>query len=405
MLVEYDLTGSGEMPPGPHLSWTPDSRSLIYPAPDRKEWFLSIVEVESMEKRRLTTPPDKGRGDTAPAITADGGMLSFSRFRDHYRLYKLRLTKHYVPDMDPVELPSAKLPNLGAAWVPDGSGVVFASDWLGENGLWRASASSDAPPRRLEFAPTFAAEPTISFRGNRLAYAAYKRDVNIWRIDLSPDQRPGTPKPVIASTKPDENPGCSPDGKRLAFSSWRSGADELWLSGVDGSNPQQLTSLKGTINYIDGAQWSPDGKSIAVQEGGGLGIVDSNSGVHRRLPVPKRAGQGKWPSWSRDGQWLYFSSYGGSTGIWKMRLEGDVTVQITKGADDDMPQPSFDGKFVYFGRGWPRELSVWRIPVEGGEETKIIDGVSPGGQWSLGPNGIFYFATPDEKGPARNPLL
>ena len=29
VLVEYDLTGLGEMPPGPHLAWTPDSRWLI----------------------------------------------------------------------------------------------------------------------------------------------------------------------------------------------------------------------------------------------------------------------------------------------------------------------------------------------------------------------------------------
>jgi hypothetical protein len=81
-----------------------------------------------------------------------------------------------------------------------------------------------------------------------------------------------------------------------------------------------------------------------------------------------------------------------------MRPEGGTAVQITKGVDDDMPQASFDGKFIYFNRGWPRELSVWRIPVEGGEETKIIDGVSIGGQWTVGPTGIYYFATPDERG-------
>jgi Tol biopolymer transport system component len=206
------------------------------------------------------------------------------------------------------------------------------------------------------------------------------------------------PKPVIASTKPDENPGCSPDGKRLAFSSGRSGSEELWLSSVDGSNPQQLTSLRGTIDYIYGPQWSPDGQSIAVNVGGGLGIVNSNSGALQRISVPKPAGPGKWPCWSRDGQWLYFSANGSSTGIWRTRPQGGAAVQITKGADDDMPQASFDGKFIYFNRGWPRELTVWRIPVEGGEETKIIDGVSIGGQWTVGPNGIYYFATPDEKG-------
>ena len=164
--------------------------------------------------------------------------------------------------------------------------------------------------------------------------------------------------------------------QRLAFSSGRSGSEELWLSSLDGSNLQQLTSLKGTINSIYGTQWSPDGQSIAVNVDGGLGIVSASSGVLRRLPVPDPPGGGKWPSWSRDGQWLYFASNVGDSTIWRVRPAGGTPVQITKGVDDDMPQASFDGKFIYFNRGWPRELSVWRIPVEGGEETKIIDGVS-----------------------------
>ncbi len=38
------------------------------------------------------------------------------------------------------------------------------------------------------------------------------------------------------------------------------------------------------------------------------------------------------------------------------------------------------------------------MPVDGGEETKIIEGVSTGGQWTVGPDGIYFFATPDSKG-------
>jgi hypothetical protein len=63
-----------------------------------------------------------------------------------------------------------------------------------------------------------------------------------------------------------------------------------------------------------------------------------------------------------------------------------------------MPQPSADGKFIYYNKGWPRPLSIWRIPAEGGQETKIIDSVSTGGQWTVGPDGIYFFTTPDAKG-------
>ena len=63
-----------------------------------------------------------------------------------------------------------------------------------------------------------------------------------------------------------------------------------------------------------------------------------------------------------------------------------------------MPQASPDGKFIYYQRGWPGPLSIWRTPVEGGEETKIIEGVSTGGGWTVGADGIYFFATPDAKG-------
>ena len=63
-----------------------------------------------------------------------------------------------------------------------------------------------------------------------------------------------------------------------------------------------------------------------------------------------------------------------------------------------MPQASADGKFIYYNRGWPGPLSIWRTPVEGGEETKIIEGVSTGGQWTVGADGIYFFTTPDAKG-------
>src|SRR4030095_12781669 len=57
-------------------------------------------------------------------------------------------------------------------------------------------------------------------------------------------------------------PRWSPDGKRIAFSSRRTGNYELWLIDRDGSNLQQLTSA----HESPGAHysiWSPDGNHIA----------------------------------------------------------------------------------------------------------------------------------------------
>ena len=64
----------------------------------------------------------------------------------------------------------------------------------------------------------------------------------------------------------------------------------------------------------------------------------------------------------------------------------------------DLPHKSPDGRFVYYGKGWPGPLSVWRLPIEGGETTKVLDGVHPEALWTVGPDGIYFFTKPDEKG-------
>ncbi len=400
VLLQHDLTGSADMPPGPHLAWTPDSRWVVSTTPGREAWFLSLVSVDSAEKRVLTTPSEtRFYGDTAPALSPDGRMLAFSRFLDPkgYDLYRLRLSEQFGPIGDPIKLQAADTTNLGAAWLPNGSGIVFASGWGGKNGLWRLPTSG-AGRQRLPFAPTLASEPAISSRRNRLAYTTYRVDSNIWGVELAgPGRQPGRPTPVVSSTKPDWQPACSPDGKKIAFVSGRSGAPQVWLCDRDGSNPQQLTSLEGT--GIMGPRWSPDGQNIALTVVRAsllnIGLISADRGVLRLLPVP---GGGKWPSWSWDGQWLYFASGRHPTSIWKMRPGGGAPVQITHGSDDDMPQASFDGEFIYYNKGWPGPLSIWRISVEAGEATKIIDGVSTGGQWTVGADGIYFFTTPDAKG-------
>jgi dipeptidyl aminopeptidase/acylaminoacyl peptidase len=56
------------------------------------------------------------------------------------------------------------------------------------------------------------------------------------------------------------NPQWSPDGRWLAFTSSRSGKNNLWLIRADGGEAEQLTDVKSSVT---GYSWSPDGKWIA----------------------------------------------------------------------------------------------------------------------------------------------
>ena len=75
-----------------------------------------------------------------------------------------------------------------------------------------------------------------------------------------------------------------------------------------------------------------------------------------------------------------------------MPAGGGEAVEIHRG-DGDEPRESPDGKWLYYSKGYPRPSSLWRMPVEGGPETKVLDAVV---DWTLGREGIYFIAPRDE---------
>jgi len=60
----------------------------------------------------------------------------------------------------------------------------------------------------------------------------------------------------------DAQPRVSPDGKRIAFVSDRSGSDNLWHMALDGSDTVQVS--KGNVIGVSSPEWTPDGQGIVV---------------------------------------------------------------------------------------------------------------------------------------------
>jgi Tol biopolymer transport system component len=93
-------------------------------------------------------------------------------------------------------------------------------------------------------------------------------------------------------------------------------------------------------------------------------------------------------SYSRDGRWIYFrSDRSGRNEIWKMPAEGGAARQVTRnGAMEGFESP--DGKLLYFVRERP-ELGLWSVPVGGGQEARVTDGVRDT-RWAVSRDGIRY---------------
>lgn len=105
-------------------------------------------------------------------------------------------------------------------------------------------------------------DPHFSPDGSRVAFIVSQppkdtsRNTDIWILDV----KTGDVMQFTNAPKSDTSPRWSPDGKKLAFLSDRSGPNQIYLFSPMGGDPAQLTEGK---NGIQNFEWSPDGKQIA----------------------------------------------------------------------------------------------------------------------------------------------
>lgn len=112
----------------------------------------------------------------------------------------------------------------------------------------------------------------------------------------------------------DSQPRYSPDGTTIAFTSDRSGIDNIWLMGADGKDPRALTSEKE--QYTRTADWTPDGEFLVARREDGklagippveLYIFSRHGGGGIKLTNRDDTHNSAGPVASADGRFLYFA--------------------------------------------------------------------------------------------------
>lgn len=198
-------------------------------------------------------------------------------------------------------------------------------------------------------------------------------------------------------------PSISPDRKEIAFVS----GGDVWTVSVTGGTAQLLVSHPANESK---PLYSPDGKSLAFTSNrtgaGDIYVLNLESGDLRRITFDDVSDQ--LDAWSRDGQWLYFSSsskdIAGMTDIYRVSINGGTPMQVS--ADrytmEFQTAPAPDGSFAFSARGisngqwWRRgkshidESEIWLKNGETYEQLTQRGAKQNWTMWSADGKQIYY---------------
>jgi Tol biopolymer transport system component/DNA-binding winged helix-turn-helix (wHTH) protein len=187
-------------------------------------------------------------------------------------------------------------------------------------------------------------------------------------------QRPRSLRQVTYGPDVQLGPTWSDDGRRIAFSSNRSGDFEIWVQPLDQPDPIRITQSPGA----DGQPaWSPDGKLIAFRserQGGGLYVISPGGEGLRRVSE-----FGYQPRWSPDSKLILFQS--GQV----ERIRPQFFVVGLDGQRPKLARPELtpdwtsvraawhpDNQLSFWGRPNQNQWALIKAPVSDGPATKYV---------------------------------
>ncbi|MGE0607721.1 MAG: TolB family protein [Pirellulales bacterium] len=178
-----------------------------------------------------------------------------------------------------------------------------------------------------------------------------------------------------------QRPAWSPDGRRLVFA--RHADDTIWLFLLDPETGEEHRLTKRDAPEYD-ADWSPDGQRLAfghVAQTPGQGDVDLHTikpdGSDDQLVAGNINGLShqEWPSWSPDGQRIYFTSTSpGNQEVMAAAPDGGSPRQLTQHLGIDAhPACSPDGRQIAFATDRWGGLEIAVMQADGSQVQRLTE--------------------------------
>jgi Tol biopolymer transport system component/tRNA A-37 threonylcarbamoyl transferase component Bud32 len=347
--------------------WAPDGR-LYYVSNRQGPRDIYALTISSRGRPvgspvRITT----GLNAQSIGLSADGSRLVYSLYTARANIWSLP-----IPAGRPVSPERAVAVTSGSQIIEamrvssDGRWLLYDSDLHGNADIYRIPLTSGGDPERLTTDPIDEFAPDLSPDGREVAFHSFKtgsRDVFVLPLDGGPLQQ------VTASPGSESHPGWSPDGTRLVFRDQSEGAIYIIARSPDGQwGKPRLRSRE--VSYCS---WSPDGRRlVGSMRDGGIAVFSADSGQAHTLYAPRSSSTDPPVGgvlWGPDGSMIYFKSHDadGRASLWSLPAIGGRPRLLVR--FDDAGRPSYRSEFAADGKRFffaiqDRQSDIWVAEVE-----------------------------------------
>jgi serine/threonine protein kinase/Tol biopolymer transport system component/Tfp pilus assembly protein PilF len=315
----YVMKANGESPAriadfGYSPSWSPDGTQILIgtekiPQPSTRPTKSELwkIDLNTRQRQRIS------EGDALqPAFSPHQKRIAYWSRPDRYG-QRDHIWTIAANGGNPVAVTDGSFTELNPVWSPDGKYLYFSSNRGGSTNIWRVAidentgVTSGAPEAVTAIGANTSVLHLSLSRDGRLAYSAQTENRNLRSVSFNPAQGSvGKPVSITQGSMQLWFPDPSPDGEWLTASSMGQ-ERHIFIMRTDGTERRDLTP--GDYRYA-WPRWSPDGKRIVFSSRRSgdyeLWIVNRDGSGLRQLT---QSSGGHYSPWSADGSMIAYSTH------------------------------------------------------------------------------------------------
>jgi serine/threonine protein kinase len=350
---------------------------LLFRPGARRDIDLSSLKVVPLHKWK--SEPGESFGGR-PTFSRDGKMIAFSAVvRGDRNIWIKQVGAG--DESDAHQVTTGKWNDSSPIWSPDSQSIAFVTNRGGQTGIWSTPAlGGDPTPLKSMDAGNPTSTLSLLYWSKNGETIFYEFQYNLFALDVSGEIK------QITHFEPTTIPrmfSISPDEEKIVFVDSKSGKRSLWLTDFKEAKPLQITD---ELERADNPVWHPDGKRI---------IYSSNrSGTYQicaTYPQPRSSEQLTFrdsdahvSDVSADGARILYDGARDESDIWGTIIETGEEFELTPGTGVELwPDVSPDGRSIAYQTTKsinPGLLHSWIIMrgTSGREQTRLAaDGFEP----------------------------